>query len=59
MIRHDFIEVKNRRWCIGCSTFQSRDPGAEFPVQREDCARNTQRAIDEDARAARKELTTP
>lgn len=43
-MQHEFIEVGNRRWCLGCSMFQNRRGGAHPEPWREpasECPRNT------------------
>ena len=48
---HDFITVKNRRWCVGCGLFQNkRKAGASFPEAPTPCPRDTPRARQEDAK---------
>lgn len=52
---HDFIEVKDRRWCICCDLFQQKEPGAAFfPTPRNPCPRNTPYAEMMDRREARR-----
>lgn len=46
MIQHEFIEVGNRRWCLGCDLFQQGAPFAKPP--RGDCPRNTPYAVKND-----------
>ena len=39
---HEFIEVGNRRWCLGCDLFQQKDwIASPFPSPRSDCPCNT------------------
>lgn len=45
MSAHDFIEVKDRRWCTCCNLFQSKSPTAAFfPTPRKLCPRDTPHA---------------
>lgn len=45
MSAHNFIEVKDRRWCTCCDLFQSKSPtAAYFPTPRNPCPRNTPHA---------------
>lgn len=41
MTPHEFIEVGNRRWCMGCSLFQMRRPGSPWHVPASNCPRET------------------
>lgn len=43
---HEFITVRNRRWCLGCDLFQYGDGGAipKFKVPRSKCLEITNRA---------------
>jgi hypothetical protein len=50
MTEHEWIEVGGRRWCVGCTTYQSRWP---WPVQRANCQRDTPYAQHKDDIAAR------
>lgn len=50
-MKHEFIEVGNRRWCVGCSLFQNRRGGAHPEPWREPasaCPRDTPWANDKD-----------
>jgi hypothetical protein len=40
MSDHEWIEVGDRRWCLGCSLFQQR-AGTAFPTPRTHCPRDT------------------
>lgn len=47
---HEFIEVKDRRWCLGCKLYQSKPKGAVyFPTPQHICPRNTRHAMERDA----------
>ena len=37
---HEFIEVGDRRWCVGCDLFQTRRT-AWVPTALPECPRNT------------------
>lgn len=51
MAAHDFIEVKDRRWCLCCDLFQQKPKDAAFfPVPRNPCPRNTPYAAMQDKR---------
>lgn len=42
MSAHEWLEVGDRRWCLGCDLFQVRPKGhAFFPTPRKPCPRNT------------------
>ena len=47
---HEFVEVGNRRWCLGCDLFQRRDPPGykPFPMPRNECPRSTPYAYEKD-----------
>lgn len=50
MSTHDFVEVRNRRWCLNCDLFQHKGRGAAyFPKPPIPCPRDTKRAKDQDA----------
>lgn len=40
-IEHHFIEVGNRRWCLGCELFQQRTRGDQWWPKSEACPWNT------------------
>jgi hypothetical protein len=45
MKAHEFVTVKDRRWCLGCDLFQTKSQGAVFfPTPRNACPRDTPRA---------------
>lgn len=45
MSAHDFVEVRDRRWCLCCDLFQTKSPTAAFfPTPRKLCPRDTPRA---------------
>lgn len=45
MSAHEFITVKNRRWCLGCDLFQQKQPTAAFfPTPRKPCPETTPHA---------------
>lgn len=46
-VEHEFIVVSRRRWCIGCSLFQLRDKGTEWPAA-DYCPRDTTYAREKD-----------
>lgn len=42
---HEFVEVRNRRWCLGCDLFQQKPHTSNpFPTSRNGCPENTPRA---------------
>jgi len=42
---HDWIEVKGRRWCVGCDAFQERPSERRpWPFIEPECRRNTPHA---------------
>ena len=43
---HHFIEVGNRRWCLGCDLWQQRTRGGGWWPDRKDCQWNTPWAKD-------------
>jgi hypothetical protein len=48
---HEWLEVGDRRWCLGCSLFQAKPKGAVyFPTPRKPCPRNTPYAHEKDSR---------
>jgi hypothetical protein len=50
MRSHDFIEVGNRRWCVGCDLYQQKERSAVyFPTPAKSCPRNTPLAREQDA----------
>lgn len=45
MTAHEFVEVRDRRWCLCCDLFQQKAKGAAFfPTPRKPCPRDTRRA---------------
>jgi hypothetical protein len=46
MSDHDWITVRNRRWCLGCDLFQSTGAEQPFPIPRVlACPRTTPYAV--------------
>lgn len=60
MAAHEWIEVKNRRWCIGCETFSQRvNEAAPWKLASpfETCPRNTVYARSKDGTLEQKTPT--
>ncbi len=47
---HEFIEVVNRRWCVGCDLYQSKSSTASWREPLEECPRYTAYAVAQDRR---------
>lgn len=52
MSEHDFITVKDRRWCVCCDLFQQRKPGYHFREPTARCPRTTNYARRMDSQRA-------
>jgi hypothetical protein len=51
MSAHDFVEVENRRWCLCCNLFQTKQKSAAFfPTPAKPCPRDTQYAVEKEER---------
>lgn len=37
-MEHEWVEVRDRRWCIRCDCFQAKRPGESFWETRKPCA---------------------
>ncbi len=61
MNAHEWIEVKGRRWCIGCDAFQRRGDTIYrqwMPEISDECPRNTPAARERDRLDKRGEQLT-